>query len=71
MPEWKEQPVQGDMDQVNDLIKLIQAHKLMGVPRASIMYSWIGRRIQPLQNEIVLDLRTLVLKIHADLLQIV
>jgi hypothetical protein len=38
------------MDQVNELIKLIQALKLMGVTRPSVMYSFFERRIQPLQK---------------------
>lgn len=38
------------MDQVNELIDTIKAHKMVGVTGASIMYSWIARWIQPLQK---------------------
>lgn len=50
VPEWKERPVKGDMDQVHNLIKVIKALKEMNVTGASIMYSWIARRIQSLKK---------------------
>jgi hypothetical protein len=38
------------MVQVNELLDLIQALKLMGVTGASVMYSFFERRIQPLEK---------------------
>ncbi|RLM73845.1 hypothetical protein C2845_PM15G02350 [Panicum miliaceum] len=37
-------------DQVRELLGRIKALKYRGVTGASIMYSWIGRRVQPLQK---------------------
>jgi hypothetical protein len=48
VPEWKEKSIEGDMDQVHELIELIKALKEMKVTGASAMYSWIAKRIQPL-----------------------
>ncbi|RLM92768.1 hypothetical protein C2845_PM08G12580 [Panicum miliaceum] len=70
VPEWEERPVKGDMDQVHDLIKVIKALKEMNVTGASIMYSWIARRIQPLQKRDRLGFEYLDLKTHIDWLQI-
>jgi hypothetical protein len=39
------------MDQVHNLIKVIKALKEMNVTGASVMYSWIARRIQPLKKQ--------------------
>jgi hypothetical protein len=38
------------MDQVNELLEMIQALKMMGVTGASVMYSFFECRIQPLQK---------------------
>ncbi|RLN17245.1 hypothetical protein C2845_PM02G18220 [Panicum miliaceum] len=38
------------MEQVEELLDVIQALKLMGVTGASEMYSFFERRVQPLQN---------------------
>jgi hypothetical protein len=38
------------MEQVNELLELIQALKLMGVTGASLMYSFFECQIQPLQK---------------------
>jgi hypothetical protein len=38
------------MDQVNELLELIAAHKETGVPGASVMLSFFKRRIQPIQQ---------------------
>jgi hypothetical protein len=39
-----------DMSQVNELLSKIKEHRDAGVTRASVVYTWIGRRIQPLQQ---------------------
>jgi hypothetical protein len=39
-----------DMSQIEDLLSMIKKHKDEGVTGASVMYSWVGRRIQPLQK---------------------
>jgi hypothetical protein len=38
------------MDQVDELLALIAAHKEMGVTGASVMMSFFKRRIQPIQQ---------------------
>jgi hypothetical protein len=38
------------MDQVNELLDTIAAHKEMGVTGASVMLSFFKRRIQPIQQ---------------------
>lgn len=48
--EWKEVPNAADMLQVNEVLDLIEAHKHMGVTTASVMYSFLERRMQPLQK---------------------
>jgi hypothetical protein len=37
------------MDQVKELLETIEAHKLMGVTGASVMFSFLKRRVQPIQ----------------------
>jgi hypothetical protein len=49
-PEWTLEPAEAEMDQVNELLELITAHKEMGVTRASVMLSFFKRRIQPIQQ---------------------
>jgi hypothetical protein len=43
-------PYQVDMDQVDELLVKIMEHKIAGVTSASVVYSWMGRRIQLLQK---------------------
>jgi hypothetical protein len=38
------------MDQVEELLDTIEAHKLMGVTGASVMFSFFKRRVQPIQQ---------------------
>jgi hypothetical protein len=38
------------MDQVEELLETIEAHKLMGVTGASVMFSFFKRRVQPIQQ---------------------
>jgi hypothetical protein len=47
--EWTLEPAEAEMDQVNELLELIAAHKEMGVTGASVMLSFFKRRIQPIQ----------------------
>jgi hypothetical protein len=39
-PEWNKNRPASEMEQVNELLELIQALKLMGVTGASVMYSF-------------------------------
>jgi hypothetical protein len=48
-PEWNTKLSRGDMDQVDELLAIIAAHKKIGVTGTSIMFSFIKRRIQPIQ----------------------
>jgi hypothetical protein len=38
------------MDQVEELLDTIAAHKLMGVTGTSVMFSFFKRRVQPVQQ---------------------
>jgi hypothetical protein len=49
-PKWNTEPSKGDMDQVDELLALIAAHKEMGVTGASVMLSFFKRQIQPIQQ---------------------
>lgn len=49
-PEWKKELTASKMTQVNELLELIEALKLMGVTGASVMYSFFERHVQPLQK---------------------
>jgi hypothetical protein len=42
------------MDQVNELLDTIAAHKEMGVTGASVMFSFLKRRVQPIQQRHIL-----------------
>jgi hypothetical protein len=44
-PEWNIELSRGDMDQVEELLDTIEAHKLMGVTGASVMFSFFKRRV--------------------------
>jgi hypothetical protein len=48
--EWNIELPRGDMDQVEELLDTIAAHKLMRVTGASIMFSFFKRRVQPIQQ---------------------
>jgi hypothetical protein len=48
-PEWNIELSKGYMDQVDELLALIAAHKEMGVTGASVMLSFFKHRIQPVQ----------------------
>jgi hypothetical protein len=48
--EWNTELSKGDMDQVDEFLALIAAHKEMGVTDASVMMSFFKRRIQPIQQ---------------------
>jgi hypothetical protein len=49
-PEWNAELSRGDLDQVDELLAIIAAHKEIGVTRASVMFSFFKRRIQPIQQ---------------------
>jgi hypothetical protein len=49
-PEWNIKLSRGDMDQVEELLETIEAHKLMGVIGASVMFSFFKRRVQLIQQ---------------------
>jgi hypothetical protein len=49
-PEWNLELSRGDMDQVEELLDIIEAQKMMGVTGASVMFSFFKRRIQPIQQ---------------------
>jgi hypothetical protein len=49
-PEWNTELAKGDMDQVDELLALIAAHKEIGVTGASVMFSFLKCRIQPIQQ---------------------
>jgi hypothetical protein len=39
-----------DMSQIEDLLRMIKEHRDAGVTGVSVMYTWLGRWIQPLQK---------------------
>jgi hypothetical protein len=49
-PEWNTELSRGDMDQVNQLLAIITAHKEIGATGASVMFSFFKHRIQPIQQ---------------------
>jgi hypothetical protein len=49
-PEWNTELSRGDLDQINELLAIIAAHKEIGVTGASVMFSFFKRRIQPIQQ---------------------
>jgi hypothetical protein len=49
-PEWNLELSRGDMDQVEELLDIIEAQKMMGVTGASVMFSFFKRRVQPIQQ---------------------
>jgi hypothetical protein len=49
-PEWNTELSRGDMDQVNELLAIIAAHKEIRVTGASVMFSFFKCRIQPIQQ---------------------
>jgi hypothetical protein len=48
--EWNTELSNGDMDQVDELLAIIVAHKEIGVTGASVMFSFFKRRILPIQQ---------------------
>jgi hypothetical protein len=49
-PEWNTELSRADLDQVDELLAIIAAHKEIGVIGASVMFSFFKRRIQPIQQ---------------------
>jgi hypothetical protein len=49
-PEWNTELPRVDLDQVDELLAIIAAHKEIGVTGASVMFSFFKRRIQPIQQ---------------------
>jgi hypothetical protein len=47
-PEWNLELSRGDMDQVEELLDIIEAHKMTGVTGASVMFSFFKRQVQPI-----------------------
>jgi hypothetical protein len=45
------------MDQVDELLETIAAHKEMGVTGASVMFSFFKRRVQPIQQRHILGFK--------------
>jgi hypothetical protein len=48
--EWNTELSRGDMDQVDELLAIIAAHKEIGVTAASVMFFFFKHRIQPIQQ---------------------
>jgi hypothetical protein len=48
--EWSTELSRSDLDQVDELLAIIAAHKKIGVTGASVMFSFFKRRIQPIQQ---------------------
>jgi hypothetical protein len=48
--EWNTELSKGDIDQVDELLAIIAAHKEIGVTGASVMFSFFKRHIQPIQQ---------------------
>jgi hypothetical protein len=48
--EWNTELSRGVMDQVDELLAIIAAHKEIGVTGASVMFSFFKCRIQPIQQ---------------------
>jgi hypothetical protein len=49
-PEWNTEVSRGDLDQVDELLAIIAAHKEIGVTGASVIFSFFKGRIQPIQQ---------------------
>jgi hypothetical protein len=49
-PEWNLEFSEADMDQVEELLTIIEAQKMMGVTEASVMFSFFKRHVQPIQQ---------------------
>jgi hypothetical protein len=48
--EWNTESSKADLDQVNELLAIIAAHKEIGMTGASVMFSFFKRRIPPIQQ---------------------
>jgi hypothetical protein len=44
-PEWNIELSTGDMDQVEEFLDTIEAHKLMGVTGTSVMFSFFKHQV--------------------------
>jgi hypothetical protein len=49
-PEWNTELSRANLDQVDELLAIIAAHKEIGVIGASVIFSLFKRRIQPIQQ---------------------
>jgi hypothetical protein len=49
-PEWNTEVFRGDLDQVDELLAIIAAHKEIGVTGACVMFSFFKHRIQPIEQ---------------------
>jgi hypothetical protein len=49
-PEWNTELSRADLDQVDEFLAIIAAHKEMGVTGASVIFSFFKCRIQPIQQ---------------------
>jgi hypothetical protein len=49
-PEWNIELSRGDLDQLDELLAIIAAHKEIGVTGACVMFSFFKHRIQPIQH---------------------
>jgi hypothetical protein len=49
-PEWNTELSRADLDQVDELLAIITAHKEIGMTGASVIFSFFKRRIQPIQQ---------------------
>jgi hypothetical protein len=56
-PEWNIELPRGDMDQVDELLDTIAAHKEMGETGASVMFFFFKRRVQPIQQRHILGFK--------------
>jgi hypothetical protein len=62
-PEWNLELSRGDKDQVEELLDIIEAQKMMGVTGASVMFSFFKRRVPPIQQRHRLGFETQALLI--------
>jgi hypothetical protein len=49
-PEWNTELSRQDLDQVDESLAIIAAHKEIGVTGASVMFSFFKRRTQPVEQ---------------------
>jgi hypothetical protein len=58
------------MDQVEELLDIIEAHKMTGVTGASVMFSFFKRRVQPIQHHHKLGDDAALLRVKRVLLDV-